>query len=377
MLGTLPPWRGVAAYTGHIVTEIDAIDSVDLEFIDFTSLYPRFLYPGGDPVDPSGRKLELKRVTVRRLLAWYNPLTWIWAGLTLRGQVVHAQWWTHALAPIYLVVLGLARLRGRRVVLTVHNVVPHDSSRWQQMLYKMVMRLADHFVVHAQRNVNALTALHHRAAGKTSVIPHGPNTGPREGAQGKPEARQALGLAGSDHILLAFGNIRPYKGLDVLLRATRRVLDAGRNVTLVVAGQPWGDFEPYHKLIADLRLERHVRMHLGFIPEADISTFFAAADLAVYPYLQFDAQSGAAIDALAHGVPAVVSDVGGLPDLVPDRRAVVPPNDPAALADALVSLLDDGALRERLARDSQRLAQELGWDRIAARTARLYQTLLA
>lgn len=372
MIGALPPWRGVAPYTQHVVEHVGALDEIDLEFIDFSSLYPSRLYPGGRPQNDGARPSTLLGVHVRRLLAWYNPLSWIWAGVTLRGRVVHAQWWSYVLAPVYVVVLALARLRGRRVVLTLHNVLPHDSSRLQRSLYITVFRLAHHFIVHSERNVEMLTSMYPRAAGRVSVVPHGPNAEPALPGPTKSEARRMLGLGTDEPVLLALGNIRPYKGLDVLLHAFRRVLDEGQRACLVVAGQPWGDFEPYRILIRKLALGDHVRTHLEFIPDERMAAFFAAADVAVYPYSQFEAQSGAAIDALAHGVPVIVSDVGGLPDLVDDPRAVVPPNDPEVLARALTLVLTDGALRAKLMRGATRKAAELDWRMVARRTASLY-----
>ncbi|MCH7811017.1 MAG: glycosyltransferase family 4 protein [Chloroflexi bacterium] len=111
-------------------------------------------------------------------------------------------------------------------------------------------------------------------------------------------------------------------------------------------------------------------------PKESVDTLFRAADLAVFPYTHFDAQSAAGTLALSFGVPMVVSDVGGLPDLVDDRRAVVPANDERALAEALVEILRDDSLRAKLAADGERRAGELGWDVIARKTADVYRSLI-
>lgn len=377
MLGALPPWRGVAPYTRHLLEALETVGDLDIEFIDFVSLYPPRLYPGGRPRDEGAERPRFRRARVRRLLTWYNPLSWLWAGLTLRGRIVHAQWWSYSLALVYLTVLALARLRGRRVVLTLHNIVPHERAPWQRWLYRSVLSFAHHFVVHSQRNAETLLAAYPWAAGRVTVVPLGLHTVARDGNRSREEARRELGLPPGQPAILAFGNIRPYKGLDVLMRAFRRVLDAGQEAMLLIAGQPWHGFGPYQRIIDELALGPHVRTWLEFLPEDRIEPLFAAADLAVFPYTHFDAQSAAVTLALSFGLPVVVSNVGGLPDLVDDPRAVVPPNDPVALAAAVGALLDDDALRDKLAADARRRAAALDWQSIARQTGKVYRQMMA
>jgi glycosyltransferase involved in cell wall biosynthesis len=177
--------------------------------------------------------------------------------------------------------------------------------------------------------------------------------------------------------VLAFGNIRPYKGLDTLLLALRRMLDSGREANVIVAGQPWGDFGEYERIIEEQGLQDHVRTELEFLPEDRIAELFSAADLAAFPYHKFDGQSGAAALALSFGTAIIVSDTGGLPELVGDERAVVPAGDPAALAERLSAVLSNSALLQSLAAGSRRRAEALGWGRIAQDTARLYRQVAA
>ncbi len=377
MMGVLPPWRGVAPYTRHLVDGLEQVDGLALEFLDFTSLYPPRLYPGGDPADRNGTPPSFRNVRLRRLLAWYNPLSWLWAGLTLRGRVVHAQWWSYILAPVYLTTLALARLRRRKVVLTLHNVAPHEGGRLQRLLNQVVFRMAHHFIVHSQRNAEELVSGYPPAAGRVTVVPHGLLSVAATRDLSREEARRELELPQDRPVILAFGNIRPYKGLDILLHTMRRVLDAGHEPILTVVGQPWGSFDSYHRLIDELGLTTHVRTWLDYVPEEQVEAFLSAADLAVFPYTHFDAQSGAATLMLSRGLPIIVSDVGGLPDLVEDARAVVPANDPAALAEALCAVLADDTLRAKLAAEAKRQAAKLDWGIIAQDTTKLYRDLLA
>lgn len=377
ILGALPPWRGVAPYTRHLVEGLETRDGLDIEFLDFSSLYPPRFYPGGEPMDPKGTAPSFQNVRVRRLLAWYNPLSWLWAGLTLRGPVVHAQWWSFILAPVYVTVLALARLRGRKIVLTLHNIQPHEGGRWQHWLYRCVFRFAHHFIVHAERNAQELVSIYPPAEGRVSVVAHGLLSVAATRELTSEQARRELGLPLDRPVILAFGNIRAYKGLDVLLRAFRRLLNAGQEATLVIAGQPWNGFQSFQDIIDELDLDAHVHTWLEFVPDQQVEALFAAADLAVFPYRHFEAQSGATTLALSFGVPILVSDVGGLSDLVDDPRAVVPPNDPEALAGAMCAVLDDERLHAKLAMDARRQAAELDWTGIARQTEEVYQAVIA
>ena len=374
LISTLPPDKGLADYTAHLAGGLAQTPGVSLEVIDFASLYPRRLYPGGELLDPTAQRPQWPSVRVRTMLRWYNPLSWVWAGLSARGDIVHAQWWSYILAPTYLVALTLARLRRRRVIVTVHNVEPHESGRWRWLLNRLVLRLAHAYIVHDTRSRDALAEV--VPAGKPiAVIYHGvlSSAGAERSAL---EARRALGVPADANVVLCFGNVRPYKGVDVLLRAFAAVRQRVPAARLVIAGKPWEDWAPYERLIAELGLRDAVDTHLGFVPAADVGTFFAAADVVALPYLQFDAQSGVGTRALHHGRALVVTDAGGLPELVSDPRAIVPSGDAGRLAEALVAVLTDSALRARLETASKARAGELNWDSIAEQTVAFYQTLV-
>jgi glycosyltransferase involved in cell wall biosynthesis len=236
--------------------------------------------------------------------------------------------------------------------------------------------LADHFIVHSERNRAALLSSYPAARGRVSVLPHGLLSVSYE-PPAAAEARAKLGVGSATGVVLAFGNIRPYKGLATLLPAFRRVLDRGQEALLVVAGQPWGAFEEYERIIDNLGLRPHMRTELEFLSDERIAELFAAADVAVFPYSKFDGQSGAAALALSFGKALVVSDVGGLPEFVDNESAIVPANDAGALAASLSAVLSSPELRGRLEAGSKRRARELDWRTIAEGTVRVYRDVLA
>jgi glycosyltransferase involved in cell wall biosynthesis len=275
------------------------------------------------------------------------------------------------LAPAYVTVLAIARLRGKSVVLTLHNVHPHEGGRLRRIANGVVLPLAHRIVVHTERNRQALLARGF-AAGRIDVVPMGVNTlsAPRPT---RNEARRVLGLVADAPITLFFGNIRTYKGVDVLLDAFDDVHMALPDAVLVIVGQPWKDAAGVEERL------RHalpnVVSRLGYVSDQEMASYYAAADVVVYPYTQFDAQSAAACDAIQYGRAIVVTDAGGLPELVGEPEAVVRAGDAKSLARAIVCVLTDDALRTRLETGAARRSLECSWDTTADRTVSAYRAL--
>ncbi|MEM0473328.1 MAG: glycosyltransferase, partial [Candidatus Aenigmatarchaeota archaeon] len=152
VIGTLPPLKGISPYCAAFAKELSK--NIYVEFINFKSIYPEFLYPGKSTKvkDPNYLPPKLEKGKIKNVLTWYNPFSWIKTGLTLEGDIVHAQWWSYVLAPVYLTILLLAKLRGKKIVITVHNVFPHESNWFSNLLNKSVIHLGDRFIVHSEDN---------------------------------------------------------------------------------------------------------------------------------------------------------------------------------------------------------------------------------
>lgn len=319
MLGTLPPVKGLSPYTLTLVRAL--AENVEIDFFGFKALYPEFLYPGGTKT--GDKEPVIPNVRIRNLLAWYNPFSWIRTGFAVTTEILHAQWWSWFLAPVYLVVLGIARLRGKRIILTVHNVNPHERAWWKRALNSSVLRLADEYIVHSQDN--RVRFLKKTGTKKpVHVILH-PLIEIEKTPIPRDEMRKRYGYSPENRVLMFFGNIRPYKGLDILIEGFSRLDDP--EARLIIAGKPWKDFSPYRKLINQRGIESRVQMFLEFVTDAQTAELFEIADLVVFPYRDFDASSGAASLALQFGKAMVVTDVGGLPDLVGDPAVVAMPGD--------------------------------------------------
>lgn len=327
MIGTLPPVKGLSPYTLTLVRAL--AENIEIDFFGFKSLYPEFLYPGGTKTKE--KEPVIPNVRTRNLLAWYNPFSWIWTGFAITTDILHAQWWSWFLAPVYIVVLGIVRLRGKRVILTVHNVNPHERAWWKKALNSSVLRLANEYIVHNEGSRNLF--LGKTRTGKTvHVIPH-PIIGIEESKILREDLRKRYGYDEANRVLLFFGNIRDYKGLDVLIEAFSRLNN--RKARLIIAGKPWKSFDRYERQLRELGLVSRTRKFLEFIPDKEAAELFSIADVVVYPYREFDASSGSASLALHFAKAIVVTDVGGLPELVRNQEVTAKRGDTRDLLEKL------------------------------------------
>jgi glycosyltransferase involved in cell wall biosynthesis len=186
-----------------------------------------------------------------------------------------------------------------------------------------------------------------------------------------------LQIPSEKKVVLYFGYIWDYKGIDVLLHALKEVVKQTPDVLLVIAGTLVRSWEPYEKIIQQNNLIEYVQKHLHYIPESDIHIYFAAADLVVLPYVApFDTHGGVGALAVALRKPILVSDIGGLPAFVKDKRAIIRPGDSTMLAEQIITILNDKTLLTSLTVDAEAVAKEIDWDVIAKQTMDVYTFLM-
>lgn len=281
--------------------------------------------------------------------------------------------------------LLLLKCAGCPLVLTAHNILPHDAAErnapGMRPAYRLIYALCDRIVVHSRNNRRELLASFAPSPGRVAVIPHGDYTFTDTGPRLDPaRARRRLGIPPDHRVVLAFGAIRPYKGIPDLIEAFSRVIQAVPDAWLAVVGRPVGvNPEDYEALVRRLGLQHRVVLKPGYVPFEEIGHYFQAADIAVFPYRNI-AQSGALQLAYAFAKPVVATRVGAFPETVQNGRngLLVPPAAPAALAGALVRLLtlQPPDLR-RMGRRSLALAEKQhAWEEIAAKTHALYRRVL-
>ena len=341
IIGPVPPYRAGIAYCTKRLAEV-----LGAEVISFRRQFPKFLYPGGDDVDQT-----LPRFDARFLLDIINPLTWLRTALTLRRErpdAVIFVWWVWVWALPYLMLLAFLPKR-TKVILQCHNIGDKEPAAWKRWLTNRVLRRGDVLVVHAK--TEAEDARRRVGGGRPEVVATFLPIHEMGGAMPtREDARRTLGLQGN--VALFFGHVRPFKGLDVALRAWRLLKT---DVTLVVAGEAWWKGEAEYRALAEGL--RNVRFEFRFIPDAEIATYFAAADVVLAPY-RIEAQSGVALAAFHFGRPVIASTVGGLPEIIEEgvNGMLVPPDDPPALARAIDAFFrrEDREAMERQAVESAR-----------------------
>jgi glycosyltransferase involved in cell wall biosynthesis len=375
MLGSLPPLRALSSYC--LEFSMSMADLTRVCFLSFRKIYPAFLYPGGSLQDDhTFPKIVHERLHIRRFLTWYNPLTWLIEGFFTKADLLHAQWWSLPLFMIYACVCLGFKLRKKPIVFTVHNVLPHERSRLFTMASGLLFRLGDHFMVHSPKNKHQIVRQYGISPKQITIISHGPLDFHVSSKLSGKEARAKLNINPEGKMILLFGAIRPYKGIDTAIAAFGRVLQEIPDVRLVIAGKLWEDWSPYRNQIKNLNIEEHIDTYLNYIPAEMVSVFFTAADLVLLPYHHFDSQSGVGAIAVSFQKPLIVSNVGGLPDLVGDSRSIVPPKDDESLAKAIVSTLIDPDRLNAMENDAKAVSEKISWPAIAKKVLSVYKNLL-
>ncbi len=285
----------------------------------------------------------------------------------LRPDIVHL----HCTNPISWLYIMFLRLVRAPLVATAHVVTPHERIPLQNAIYRRIHRMSPLIVAHSAFDRQRLLDEFGVDLEAVIVIPHG-DYGFFEGkdtATDPETARRSLGLEAQDEVALFFGYIREYKGLDVLLDAWSAVVKARPKARLVIAGDPVR-LNPERRAELEAWATRLGAVHrFDYIPFSDVSRYFGAADVLVMPYRHIS-QSGVLYLALSLGVAVVATRVGALPEVLQDGASglLVPPESPAALSEALVRVLGDSELRDRLAQGGRQVAKDHSWAAIAERT---------
>ena len=301
----------------------------------------------------------------------------------VRGiRVAHFQWaWP---SPESVRFVRLLKLFGIRVVYTAHNLLPHDDpSRKSRLGAAAWYHSADRVIVHSRANAEEMRKLFGAQADKLSVIPHGnygffePFTG------GRGEARRILGIPAGKKVVLFFGLIRRYKGLENLLAALRRARAVDRELYLVIAGKliPYGERTPdsFRALFGEMGIGESVLFRPDYVPMDAVGAYFAAADVIALPYLK-TYQSGIVHLAYSFERPVIATRTGGLPEVVRDGKSgiLVPVGDVGGFAEALVEIFRDGERLAGMGRYARHLSgTEFSWDAIARRHMALYEEVAA
>lgn len=334
ILGTAYPYRGgLSAFNERLAYEYQSMGH-EVEIYTFTLQYPSFLFPGktqySDGPAPEG-------LVIHRRVNSCNPFNWVSVGREIakkRPDLMITKFWLPFMAPCFGTIARCVRRNGHtRCVSILDNVIPHEHRIGDKAFVRYFVGAEDGFVAMSRSVMNDLglfDVVKPRAFCPHPLYDHYGQVMPKD------EAKRMLGLDGGTCYVLFFGFIRDYKGLDLLLDAFADARLKAKNVKLIVAGEFYGDPKPYMEQIARLGIADRVELRTDFIPDSEVNRYFCAADIVAQPY-KTATQSGVTQVAFHFERPMLVTNVGGLPEIVPDGKIgfVVEP-EARQIADALV-----------------------------------------
>lgn len=337
VVGPTYPFRGgIAHYTTLLVRYLRAAGHTTF-FYSFTRQYPALLFPGRSDRDPSSAPL---RVDCEYLLDPINPLTW-WRLVRRvradRPDLLLLQWWVPYWTPSLTVISSLLkRPPATKIAMICHNVLPHDGGGViDRRLAWAVLRRADALIVHSELDRYRARALMPYAKIVKAFLPtYEPIL--HEAAAAASALRTEWQVPEHRRLLLFFGFVRPYKGLEYLIQAMAQVREQ-IDAHLLVVGEIWGSLTYYQRYAAEFGVADAITFVNRYVPNEELPPIFTAADVVVLPYISAT-QSAVVQLAFGFGKPVITTNVGGLPEVVHDgvNGLIVPPQDATALARAIV-----------------------------------------
>jgi len=335
ILGPAHPFRGGGITTFNQRLAKEFIDmGYDCSIYSFSLQYPSILFPGKtqytDEPAPEG-------ITIHSVINSINPLNWIKIGNRLkkeRPDIIVVRYWLPFMGPAFGTILRrVKKNKHTRIICIADNVVPHEKRPGDKPFTRYFLKVCDAFITMSEKVMSDLRLFEKEKPALLIQHPLYDNFGP---AISKAEARQHLGLPENEKIILFFGFIRKYKGLDLLLEAMadERIKSAG--IKLLVAGEFYDDEKQYRQQMDNLNIKDRLILKTDFIPDSEVQFYLCATDAVIQPYRNAT-QSGVTPLAYHFEKPMIVTNVGGLPALVPDEKAglVAEPN-PADIANKIL-----------------------------------------
>ncbi|MCM1144052.1 MAG: glycosyltransferase family 4 protein [Blautia sp.] len=329
LIGPVYPYKGgISHYTGLLYKAL-VQNGHEVSLHSYKFQYPKFLYKKEqkDERNPQFR-IEDTRYSIHTM----NPFNWVKTAHSIkkeRPDLVIIQWWHPYFAPCYW---SLCHLLGRQKILFVcHNVFPHERFPFDKMLTKMVLKQGSYFITQSEMDAADLQSVKPEA--KFAVTPHPTYNAFKIADMSKAEARKKLQIDESAKVLLFFGFVREYKGLVYLLEAMPSIRQEIPDIQLWVVGDFGSDRESYLQKIESCNIGNAVKVVEGYIADAEVEKYFAACDLVALPYISAT-QSGIVQIAYGFDKPVLVTNVGGLPDVVTDGKTgyVIEARSPGQIA---------------------------------------------
>lgn len=372
IVGSAHPLRGggIATFNERLATALQD-QGHDVCIYSFSLQYPNFLFPGKNQFtdEPAPHNLKIKSV-----INSINPLNWVKVGNQLKAEqadLIIVRYWLPFMGPSLGTILRIAKQNKRtKVIAITDNIIPHEARIGDKQLTQYFLAPIDGCISMSEEVLKDLKTIAPQKPATFAAHPMYDNYG---AALTKTAATQGLQLDPKGKYLLFFGFIRQYKGLDILLDAMADPRIKAANIKLIVAGEYYGDPKPYEEQIARLGIQDQLCMFTDFIPNDDVKIYFSASDCVVQPY-RTATQSGISQVAYHFDKPMIVTNVGGLPEIVPNGKVgYVTPVDSQAIADAIIQFYqqDPNIFKEGIANEKHKYT----WDTFIVKTMQLFRQL--
>lgn len=340
IIGPAHPLRGGLATFNQRLAKAFIDEGYTCAIFSFSLQYPSFLFPGKtqytDEPPPEG-------IDIYPIINSVNPLNWITVGNKLKKMkpdIVVVRFWLPFMGPALGTILRKARKnKHTRIICIADNIIPHEKRPGDRSFTKYFLKAPHAFITMSDKVMTDLRSFEKNKPASVVTHPLYDNFGepiPKE------EARKHLGQPANEKIILFFGFIRNYKGLDILYKAMATPAIRAAGIKLMVAGEYYEDEKKYEELVKELDISGQLILKTDFIPDSQVKYFLCAADVVIQPYRNAT-QSGVTPLAYHFEKPMIVTNVGGLPLLVPDGKVglVVEP-DPNAIAEGILRFYEKG-----------------------------------
>jgi len=333
LIAPVPPFRGgIAKYCHSLAQELEKRH--DLLLLSYKRQYPELLYGRKSQVDPACDAVPMRDefkhlsydIDSASIRSWFATSAKI---AEFGPDLVILPWWVSYWTPMYVYLLSSLKKKGIKVLFLCINIFEHEDNALKKLLTKFTLGRVDSILVHSEQEKKTALEINPGATVKKHLLP-------LFMYDSGPTYRHGPGVLQ----LLFFGFVRPYKGLDTLIKAVGILKD--HDVSLTIAGEFWNGKAEFLKLAGDLGISEKVNIIDRYVPDDEMRRYFSSADLVVLPYKQ-TVTSGIIATAYGFGKPVLATDVGGFHEIVKDgcTGKLVPPDDPQAFADGIVWFINN------------------------------------